>query len=562
MITLRPRQIEFVKRSIEALLKHGNTLGVAPTGAGKSIMLSSVIGHFCMVNPNFKVCVVAHRKELTEQNNDKFEKVNHSLSTSIVNAEVKDWSGQVVFAMVPTLSKKNTLKTIPHLDLLVIDETHHVTAKSYIKIIQQAKEINPNVMIYGITATPQRGDKSSLGQIFNNCGDQIFLGELIESNHLVKPITYSVDVAQEKLMALKKKNAGDYSESEVADILDQAVIVDEVIRHWKAKAGDRKTVIFCSTIKHAEHVCVAFRSYGIRTDVVTSELTKEQREFVLNQLTIGEIQVLINVAILTEGWDYPPISCVVLLRQSSFKSTMIQMIGRGLRTIEPSIYPDIIKKDCVVLDFGISTVLHGSLEQDIDLEIKFIKKVKKEAKTKNCKACDREIPVQTKKCQFCGHQHEAEIKEDLSHVGVVQIDMLKKLQILFVRIDSNIFYMATFNCWCCLINLGESLILLGCSKAKEEEPEIIYQGDDTRQAVNLANYFIKRKEKSYSIQNFIKMANFEATKQQMKYIPAQYKNLSQAEASVILSFQFDAKRKLAEMGYITNKTEKMALSYA
>jgi len=71
MITLRPRQIEFVKRSIESLRKYGNTLGVAPTGAGKTIMLSSVIGNFCMVNHNFKVCVVAHRKELTEQNNDK-----------------------------------------------------------------------------------------------------------------------------------------------------------------------------------------------------------------------------------------------------------------------------------------------------------------------------------------------------------------------------------------------------------------------------------------------------------------------------------------------------------
>ena len=552
MITLRPRQIEFVERSIEALLKHGNTLGVAPTGAGKTIMLSSVIGHFCMVNPNFKVCVVAHRKELTEQNNDKFEKVNQSLSTSVVNAEVKDWSGQVVFAMVPTLSKKGTLKTLPHLDLLVIDETHHVTAKSYIKIIAQAKEINPNVMIYGITATPQRGDKSSLGQIFNNCGDQIFLGELIESNHLVEPITYSVDVAQEKLMALKKKNAGDYSEREVADILDQAVIVDEVIRHWKAKARDRKTVIFCSTIKHAEHVCVAFRSYGIRTDVVTSELTKEQREFVLNQLTIGEIQVLINVSILTEGWDYPPISCVVLLRQSSFKSTMIQMIGRGLRTIDPVIYPDIIKKDCVVLDFGISTRLHGSLEQDVELEREFIKKTKKDAKKKNCKACDREIPVQSKKCQFCGHQHEAEIKEDLRHTELVLIEMLKKSQIPLVGIDNNVFHIATFNYWCCLIKLEQSLMLLACSKAKEEEPEIIYQGDDARKAVDLANRFIKKREKPYAIQNFINMDNFEATKQQMKYIPAQYKDLSQAKASAILSFQFDAKRKLEEMGVYSN----------
>ncbi|CAF2084512.1 unnamed protein product [Rotaria magnacalcarata] len=299
-------------------MSKGNTLGIAPTGAGKTIMLSAVISELEKQIPNFKACVLAHRKELTEQNIDKFAKINSCLTTSIFNAEIKSWDWQVVFAMVQTLSNKKPLKTIPHLDLLVIDETHHATAESYQKIIKKTQEVNPNVKIFGVTATPQRGDKSSLGKVFTNCSDQIFLSELIDSGHLVRPITYSVDVAQEKLMALKRKNTGDYNESEVADILDQPVIVDEVIRNWQEKACDRKTVVFCSTIKHAEHVMVAFRGRGIRADLVTSELTKEAREFALHQLTCGEIQVLINVAILTEGWDYPPISCVVLLRQSSY----------------------------------------------------------------------------------------------------------------------------------------------------------------------------------------------------------------------------------------------------
>jgi len=552
MITLRPRQIEFVKRSIEALRKYGNTLGVAPTGAGKTIMLSSVIGNFCMVNPNFKVCVVAHRKELTEQNNDKFLKVNHSLNTSIVNAEVKDWSGQVVFAMVQTLSKKPTLKTLPHLDLLVIDETHHVTSRSYMKIIEQAQAINPNVMIYGITATPQRGDKSSLGKVFNNCGDQIFLGELIESNNLVMPLTYAVDVAQEKLKALKKKNAGDYSESEVADILDQPVIIDEVIRHWKAKARDRKTVIFCSTIKHAQHVCVAFRDCGIRADVVTSELTKEQREFVLNQLTIGEIQVLINVAILTEGWDYPPISCVVLLRQSSFKSTMIQMIGRGLRTIDPAIYPDIIKRDCVVLDFGISTVLHGSLEQDVDLETK-TKKTLTEARIKNCKGCNREIPIQTKKCPFCGYVHEAEIKDPLSQVDVVLIDMLKKSEIAWFKLSENNFYSAIYHYWCFLTQVnGQWKLMAGKNNKEDEEIEVIYKGNDAKKAIELGNAFLKRKEGMSRVQISAELQGQPATDKQLQYIPKKYGCLSKGQAAVILSFEFNAKRKLAGIGVYNN----------
>lgn len=551
MIILRQRQIEFVERSIEALQKHGNTLGVAPTGAGKTIMLSAVISEMHKQNPSLKACVIAHRKELTEQNNNKFLKINQSFSTSVVNAKNKDWSGEVVFAMVQTLSKKRTLTTLPYLDLLVIDETHHVTSKSYMKIIKQARVVNPDVMIYGITATPQRGDKCSLGRVFTNCCDQIFLSELIESNHLVKPITYSVDVAQEKLKALKKKSAGDYDEKEVADILDQPVIIDEIIRHWREKAEKRKTVIFCSTIKHAQHVCIAFRGCGIRADLVTSELTKEQREFVLNQLTIGEIQVLINVAILTEGWDYPPISCVVLLRQSSFKSTMIQMIGRGLRVIDAAIYPDIIKKDCIVLDFGISTVLHGSLEQDVDLETEIIKKGLAEAKLKNCKACDRKIPIQTKKCPFCGYEHEKEIKDPILQVDVVLIDMLKKSEVPWFKLSENSFYSAIFSYWCFLTQVDhEWKVVAGKNNKENEEIEVVYKGDNYKRAIELGNSFLKQKEGIFRIQKNAELQDQPATDKQLQYIPKKYGCVSKGQAAVILSFEFNAKKRLQAVGLV------------
>ena len=78
--------------------------------------------------------------------------------------------------------------------------------------------------------------------------------------------------------------------------------------------------------------------------------------------------MVVNVAVLTEGWDHPPTSCVVLLRPSSYKCTMIQMVGRGLRTVDPQEHPGVIKTDCIVLDFGTSSLLHGSLEQDVDLD--------------------------------------------------------------------------------------------------------------------------------------------------------------------------------------------------
>src|SRR6267154_6047725 len=125
---LRERQKEFVERSITALGQYGNTLGVAPTGAGKTICLSAVIGRAVEHSSNIKVCVLAHRDELTYQNMDKFSLFNPHITTGLFNASAKSWDGQVTFAMVQTLSKEDHLSVMPLLDLLVIDEAHHTTA--------------------------------------------------------------------------------------------------------------------------------------------------------------------------------------------------------------------------------------------------------------------------------------------------------------------------------------------------------------------------------------------------------------------------------------------------
>ena len=102
--------------------------------------------------------------------------------------------------------------------------------------------------------------------------------------------------------------------------------------------------------------------------LIHGDLPGEERARHSRRLRRGEIRVIVNVAVLTEGWDHPPTSCVVLLRPSSYKSTMIQMVGRGLRTIDPEEHPGVIKTDCVVLDFGTSSLIHGTLEQDVDLD--------------------------------------------------------------------------------------------------------------------------------------------------------------------------------------------------
>ncbi len=145
---LRPRQKEFVDRSLEALEKHGNALGVAPTGAGKTILFSEIVGRL-VKSVNARTIVIAHRDELTSQNQEKFLRINPDIETSVFDANTKSWDGKVTFAMVQTLSQPQNLETIPRPDLLVIDEAHHSAADTYRRIIDHVRNINPDCRLLG-----------------------------------------------------------------------------------------------------------------------------------------------------------------------------------------------------------------------------------------------------------------------------------------------------------------------------------------------------------------------------------------------------------------------------
>ncbi len=448
---LRPRQKAFVERSVSALNARRNTLGVAPTGAGKTIMLSAVTGE-SIKDTDAKVCILAHRDELTAQNRGKFERVVPNVGTSVVDAYEKSWGGQVTFAMVPTLARSSNLDGMPRLDLLVIDEAHHAVAASYRRIIDRVRDANPEARVFGVTATPNRGDRKGLREVFDNVADQIRLGELIASGHLVLPRTFVIDVGVQDELKSVRKTSSDFDMSEVANIMDRAPVTEEVIRHWKEKAGDRQTVIFCSTVEHAAHVRNAFQAAGISAALIHGEMPSETRKSVLADYAGGKIRVIVNVAVLTEGWDHPPTSCVVLLRPSSYKSTMIQMVGRGLRTVDPEEFPGVVKTDCVVLDFGTSSLIHGTLEQDVDLDGKTSSG---EAPRKACPSCGADIPLASSECPICGDAFDEEesgpgiTATPLSGFLMTEIDLLKRSSFEWVDLfDSEEALMATgFNAW-------------------------------------------------------------------------------------------------------------------
>ncbi|MBI4396841.1 MAG: DEAD/DEAH box helicase, partial [Elusimicrobia bacterium] len=447
---LRERQKVFVEKCLKALEAHRNTLGVAPTGGGKTLMLSAVTGRI-LQDQGGKACLLAHRDELTAQNVGKFLKINPHVNVSIVDSRTKSWTGEAVFAMVQTLARENNLAGMPPVDLLVIDEAHHAQAPIYRRVIDAAKIKNPLVKIFGVTATPNRGDGQGLRDIFDNCADQITLGEMIAAGYLVKPRTFVINLGVQEELKRVRRLASEFDMDEVAQIMDQRPLTEVVIRHWREKAGDRRTVVFCSTVAHAEHVTQAFREAAVATDLVTGQTPEDERAAIFRRLDTGQTQVLVNVAVATEGWDCPPISCVVLLRPCSYKSTMIQMIGRGLRKPDPEQYPGVVKIDCVVLDFGTSALTHGSLEQDVNLDGRVPDVPDGSAPTKECPGCGATVPAATQECPFCGYvvPDKERVKAKLEEFAMTEIDLLKRSAFKWcdVNEDGAGLVAAGFNAW-------------------------------------------------------------------------------------------------------------------
>ena len=537
---LRPRQALLVQRTLAALGEHGNTLAVAPTGSGKTIMLSAVAGSL-LAEPDAKACILAHRTELTGQNRSKFERVNPGLKTSVFDANEKSWDGNATFAMVQTLSRKTNLDQLPTLDLLVIDEAHHAASPSYREVIDQVLVKNPKAAICGLTATPNRGDGKGLREVFSNVADQITLGEMIASGHLVPPRTYVIDVGTQEALRKVRRTAIDFDMNEVANILNKTLVTESVINNWKAKARDRKTIVFCSTVEHATDVCTAFNGAGIESVLIHGELSDGERKERLAAYENGYAQVVVNVAVLTEGYDYTPTSCVVLLRPSSYKSTFIQMVGRGLRTVDPQEFPGLVKTDCIVLDFGTASLMHGALEQEVNLDGH---DNLGDAPTKECPECDATVPMAVMECPLCGHVWEKQDNPSrgvLDHFVMSEIDLLSRSNFRWCDLfGSDDALMATgFNAWGGIFFLNGRWHAVG--GAKGHTTQLLAVGERTV-CMAKADDWLNEHESEDSAHKTRRWLNESPTPKQLQYLPPELRadfGLTRYQASALLSFRFN-----------------------
>ncbi len=416
-----------------------------------------------------------------------------------------------------------------------------VVSPSYREVIDQVLVKNPKAAICGLTATPNRGDGKGLREVFSNLSDQITLGEMIASGHLVPPRTYVIDVGTQEALRKVRRTAIDFDMNEVASILNKTLITESVITNWKAKARDRKTIVFCSTVEHATDVCTAFNQAGINAVLIHGELSDVERKDRLAAYENGNAQVVVNVAVLTEGYDYTPTSCVVLLRPSSYKSTFIQMVGRGLRTVDPQEFPGLVKTDCIVLDFGTASLMHGALEQEVNLEGH---DHDGEAPTKDCPECGAIVPLAVMECPFCDHVWERLETPDagvLDKFVMSEIDLLSRSNFrwcdLFGADDA---LMATgFNAWGGIFFLNGRWHAIGggkgintCLLAVGERTVCMAKADD----------WLNDHESEDSAHKTRRWLNESPTPKQLQYLPPELRadfGLTRYQASALLSFRFN-----------------------
>jgi len=318
---------------------------VAPTGAGKTVILSDVARRYRSAGRS--VLVLAHRREIITQTHEKL--VANGVRAGIIQAGVDPRPLEPVqVASIGTLwsrAFRSAAMLRPDADILIIDECHHATARTYKKIIEEY----PDAILLGLTATPCRGDGRGLGGIFETMIQCPQVAELIARDHLVKSTVYAP--IDPDLRGVGTRN-GDFVEAQLADRMDRPKLIGDIVTHWHKFGGRRKTVVFAVNVAHSIHLRDEFCRSGVKAEHVDGATPKDERDAILARLASGETELVTNCMVLTEGWDMPEVSCCILARPTKKMGLYRQMIGRVLRPAQG-------KSDAVILDHSGAVYQHG-----------------------------------------------------------------------------------------------------------------------------------------------------------------------------------------------------------
>jgi superfamily II DNA or RNA helicase len=343
MIELRPYQND-VGAEFHRTVADGKRriILAAPTGAGKTIIGASIIADLIR-DLSKSVLVLAHRQEIIKQTAGKLLKAG--ISHGIIQAGARPRPlERVQVASIQTLwvrAMHTGSMDLPPADLVWVDECHHATARTYRKIIQSY----PNAIVLGTSATPTRGDGRGLGGIFEAIIETPQVAELITQSYLVGTRVYAP--IDPDLRGVETRQ-GDYVESQLDERMNRDALVGDIVEHWHKYAERRKTVAFACSVAHSIHIRDEFIKGGVRAEHIDGSTPKPERDATLARLERGEIELVCNCAVLTEGWDMPDAGCCILARPTKKMGLYRQMVGRVLRPADG-------KPNCIILDHSGAT---------------------------------------------------------------------------------------------------------------------------------------------------------------------------------------------------------------
>ena len=343
-LILRPYQQE----ALDAVVLNANNgiskqLVVLPTGAGKTVIFSQLP----IIKPDtLPMLVLAHRSELLEQARSKILASNPSLTVEIEQADRKAGKVDVVVASVATLGRNNTprIEEYPkdYFKSIVIDEAHHAAAPSYRRIIDY---FSPDFLL-GVTATPQRSDSTRLIDVFDEIVYYRTIQDLIQDGWLAPLVGYRVKTSTD-ISEVEIQN-GEYSQSQLEEKIDNPERNAYVVSAYRNLAMDKKALVFASGVRHAENLAISFRQASVQTAVIIGSTPREERESILAQFATGQISVIVNVGVLTEGFDEPSLEAIILAKPTRSTLLYTQIVGRGTRLFEG-------KEHCIIIDIADTT---------------------------------------------------------------------------------------------------------------------------------------------------------------------------------------------------------------
>ena len=336
-IKLFDYQEDMKERIEKALRLHRSVMAQMPTGTGKTYLLTAVIDSFVSNNPMEKVWIVAHRRELVSQIDETVRKF-HSYSasnTSSLLSSVKAMSIQWLMRHYDEIEEEP--------GMIVIDEAHHALAKTY----KEMWERFPKAKFLGLTATPCRLNGKGFTDLFDVLVQSWAVPEFISKGRLATYDFVSIKpdgVTQRLIDSLQKRGAdGDYQNKEMDMLLNKKPSIERLYRSLEEFGKDRKGIVYAINISHAQKITKLYQEHGVKAIAIDSKTPATERQQDIEAFKKGDIQVLVNVDIFSEGFDCPDVEFVQLARPTLSLAKYLQMVGRGLRVAKG-------KKNCVIID--------------------------------------------------------------------------------------------------------------------------------------------------------------------------------------------------------------------